>query len=152
MITVTHGRFGSTATQVLEQVRAGSVLDREEIASRTSLSGATVGRAVGQRIGAGMLRERTDRTRLGGVGHPGVPVEVDPNRFVTIGVHIGRRILTVALGDLTGKVIAHETLERRTGEEPDVAELSRSAAACSGRHRVASRSRSVWSRRSANST
>ena len=128
MITVTRGRFGSAAAQVLEQVRAGGVLHRDEIASRTSLSVATVGRAVGQLIEAGILRERPARTRLGGVGRPGVPVEVDPDRFVTIGVHVGRRIATVALGDLTGRVVAHETRERPTGQRPDVAELSRAAA------------------------
>ncbi|MET0952042.1 MAG: ROK family protein [Aeromicrobium sp.] len=133
MITVTRGRFGSTAAQVLEQVRAGGVLHRDEIAARTSLSVATVGRAVGQLVEAGLLRERPDRTRLGGVGRPGVPVEMDPDRFATIGVHIGRRIATIALGDLTGRVVAHETRERRTGEAPDVAELSRSAAGLLGR-------------------
>jgi len=133
MITVTRGRFGSTAAQVLEQVRAGGVLHRDEIAARTSLSVATVGRTVGQLTEAGILRQRPDRTRLGGVGRPGVPVEVDPDRFVTIGVHVGRRIATVALGDLTGKVVAHETRERRTGERPDVAELSQSAARLLGR-------------------
>ncbi|MET1062975.1 MAG: ROK family protein [Aeromicrobium sp.] len=133
MITVTRGRFGSTAAQVLEQVRAGGVLHRDEIAARTSLSVATVGRAVGQLVEAGLLRERPDRTRLGGVGRPGVPVEMDPDRFATIGVHIGRRIATIALGDLTGRVVAHETRERRTGEAPDVAELSRCAAGLLGR-------------------
>jgi predicted NBD/HSP70 family sugar kinase len=133
MITVTRGRFGSAAAQVLEQVRAGGILHRDEIASRTSLSVATVGRTVGQLVEAGVLRQRPDRTRLGGVGRPGVPVEVDPDRFVTIGVHVGRRIATLALGDLTGKVVAHETLERRTGEGPDVAELSQSAAGLLGR-------------------
>jgi predicted NBD/HSP70 family sugar kinase len=133
MITVTRGRFGSAAAQVLEQVRAGGILNRDEIAARTSLSVATVGRTVGQLVEAGVLRQRPDRTRLGGVGRPGVPVEVDPDRFVTIGVHVGRRIATLALGDLSGKVVAHETWERRTGEEPDVAELSRSAAGLLGR-------------------
>lgn len=132
-ITVTRGRFGSTAAQVLEQVHAGGVLHRDEIAARTSLSVATVGRAVGQLIETGVLRQRHDRTRLGGVGRPGVPVEVDPDRFVTIGVHVGRRIATVALSDLTGKVIAHETRERHPGKRPDLAELSRCAAGLLGR-------------------
>jgi predicted NBD/HSP70 family sugar kinase len=127
-ITVTRGRLGSTTAQVLEQVRAGGVLHRDEIAALTSLSVATVGRAVGQLVEAGLLRQRPDRARLGGVGRPGLPVEVEPARFVTIGVHVGRRIATVALGDLTGKVLAHETRERQPGEWPDTTELSRSAA------------------------
>jgi predicted NBD/HSP70 family sugar kinase len=133
MITVTRGRFGPAAAQVLEQVRAGGILHRDEIAARTSLSVATVGRTVGQLVESGILRQRPDRTRLGGVGRPGVPVEVDPDRFVTIGVHVGRRMATLALGDLTGRVVAHETRERGAGESPDVAELSRSAAGLLGR-------------------
>ncbi|WP_162598695.1 ROK family protein [Nocardioides gilvus] len=132
-ITVSRGRLGSAAAQVLEQVRAGGVMHRDEIASRTSLSVATVGRTVGQLIEVGILRQRPDRTRLGGVGRPGMPVEINPDRFVTIGVHVGRRIATVALADLTGKVVAHQTLERRSGERPDVAELSRTAAGLLGR-------------------
>lgn len=135
MITVTRGRFGSTAAQVLEQVRAGGVVHRDEIAARTALSVATVGRVVSQLVEVGILRERPDRTRLGGVGRPGVPVEVNPDRFVTIGVHLGRRISTVALGDLTGRVLDSETLERRSGESPDLLEVSRSAARLLGRTR-----------------
>ncbi len=108
-------------------------MHRDEISTRTALSVATVGRAVGQLVGAGLLRERPHRTRLGGVGRPGVPVEVNPDRFATIGVHVGRRIATVVLGDLTGRVLESETLERRCGESPDVVELSRSAARLLGR-------------------
>ncbi|QBX55270.1 ROK family protein [Nocardioides seonyuensis] len=133
MITVTRGSLGSTAAQVLEQVRAGGVVHRDEIAVRTALSVATVGRVVGQLAEVGILRERPDRTRLGGVGRPGVPVEVNPDRFVTIGVHLGRRIATVALGDLTGRVLDSQTHERRSGESPDLLELSRSAARLLGR-------------------
>lgn len=127
MVTVTRGRFGSAAAQVLEQVRAGGALHRDEIAARTSLSVATIGRVVSQLADAGLLRERPDRARLGGVGRPGTPVEVDPDRFVTIGVHVGRRITTVAVGDLTGRVLVQEQQVRPSGESPDLAELSRLA-------------------------
>ncbi|CAN5178456.1 ROK family protein [soil metagenome] len=132
-IIVTRGPLGSAAAQVLEQVRAGGVLHRDEIVARTSLSVATVGRTVGQLVEAEILRQRPDRTRMGGVGRPGMPVEVNPARFVAIGVHVGRRIATIALCDLAGTVVAHRTLERPSGESPDVAELSRAAAGLLGR-------------------
>ncbi|GAA3819951.1 ROK family transcriptional regulator [Nocardioides panacisoli] len=132
MITVARGRFGSPAAQVLELVRAEGIVHRDELAARTGLSVATVGRAVGQLVDAGLLQERPDRSRTGAVGRPGVPVEVDGERFVSIGVHIGRRIATVALGDLTGKVIAHETLRRERGDDPDLDRLSRVAAGLLG--------------------
>lgn len=132
MITVARGRFGSAAAQVLEQVRAADVAHRDEIAARTGLSVATVGRAVGHLVEAGVLRERRDLGRLGSIGRPGTPVEVDTRRFVTIGVHVGRRIATVALGDLTGKVVAHDTVRRRPGADPDLDALSRTAASLLG--------------------
>lgn len=132
MITVVRGRFGSAAAQVLEQVRAGDVVHRDEIADRTGLSVATVGRAVSHLVEAGVLRERPDLGRLGSIGRPGTPVEVDTRRFVTIGVHVGRRIATVALGDLTGKVVAHDTVRRGPGDDPDLDALSRTAATLLG--------------------
>lgn len=134
MITVARGRFGSTAAQVLERVRIGGLVSREEIAAGTGLSTATVGRAVGQLAAAGLLRERPDRVRAGAVGRPGVPVEVDPSRYVTLGVHLGRRITTVAVGDLTGRVLAHETLQRGLDEPaPSVEFLGAAAARLLGR-------------------
>lgn len=132
MITVARGRFGSAAAQVLEQVRAAEVVHRDEIAARTGLSVATVGRAVGHLVESGVLRERPDLGKLGSIGRPGTPVEVDTRRFVTIGVHVGRRIATVALGDLTGKVVAHDTVRRRPGADPDLDRLSRAAATLLG--------------------
>ncbi len=128
MITVTRGRFGPAAAQVLEQVRAGGIVTRDEIAARSGLSVATVGRATTHLVEAAVLRERPDRSRPGAIGRPGVPVEIDPERFVTIGVHVGRRIATVALGDLTGRVVAHDTVDREPGTSPDLARLARAAA------------------------
>ena len=132
MITVTRGRFGPAAAQVLEQVRAGGVLYRDEIAHRSSLSTATVGRAVGQLIEAGVLRERGDRLRHGAIGRPGVPVEVDPTTYVTVGAHVGRRLVTVAIGDLTGRVVAQRTVRRAPGAVPDLDGTARLAASLLG--------------------
>jgi predicted NBD/HSP70 family sugar kinase len=128
MITVARGRFGSAAARVLEQVRAGGVVSRDEVVARTGLSPATVGRVAAQLVDARVLRERPDRVRPGAVGRPGVPVEVDPTHFVTVGIHIGRRTATVALGDLTGRAVTQETVAREPGADPDLDELSRVAA------------------------
>ncbi|MDQ6526205.1 helix-turn-helix domain-containing protein [Nocardioides sp. LHD-245] len=134
IITVSRGRFSPTATQVLEQVRAAGRASRDEVAAATGLSIATVGRATALLVERGLLRERPDRARPGATGRPGVPVEIDPDRYVTIGVHIGRRIATVALGDLTGRVLAAQTVRRPLGAEPDLEQLSREAAALLGSH------------------
>jgi len=118
MITIARGQVGSAAAQVLEQVRLGGVVSRDEIAAGTGLSTATVGRAVGQLTAARLLRERPDRIRAGAVGRPGVPVEIDPDLYVTLGVHLGRRITTIAVGDLTGRVLAHDSIRRGLDEPP----------------------------------
>ncbi|MCL2612912.1 MAG: ROK family protein [Nocardioidaceae bacterium] len=132
MITVTRGRFGSTSAQVLEQVRAAGLSTRDEVVARSGLSVATVGRAVTALVEAGVLRERPDRIRSGAVGRPGVPVEIDPERYVVAGVHLGRRIATVALADLAGRVVAHETVRRSAGAPPDLPALSQVAASLLG--------------------
>ncbi|WP_181407537.1 ROK family protein [Nocardioides sambongensis] len=127
-ITVTRGRFASTAGQVLEQVHAAGCASREEIAGGTGLSVATIGRTVGPLVEARLLRERPDRAHTGAIGRPGIPVEIDTDHFAVLGLHIGRRIATVALGDLAGHVITHRTLRRCAGEAPDLAALARAAA------------------------
>lgn len=134
IITVSRGRFSSTATQVLEQVRAAGRASRDEIAAATGLSIATVGRTAAALVERGLLRERPDLARPGATGRPGVPVEIDADHYVTIGVHVGRRIATVALGDLTGRVLTSTTVRRPLGSEPDLEQLSREAATLLGSH------------------
>lgn len=132
IITVSRGRFSPAAAQVMEQVRGARSASRDEIAAASGLSIATVGRTVTQLVESGLLRERPDRARAGVTGRPGVPVEVDPSHYVTIGVHVGRRIATVALGDLTGRVLASRTVRRPLGADPDLEHLSRVAATLLG--------------------
>jgi len=129
---ISRGRFGSTAAQVLEQARAAGRASRDEIAAASGLSVATVGRATAALVGHGLLRERPDLARTGVTGRPGVPVEIDRDRYLTIGVHIGRRIATVAVGDLTGRVLDSTTVRRPLGAAPDLDRLSRLAAGLLG--------------------
>lgn len=96
---------GSPASRVMELVRRRGVIKREELARRTGLSTATVARAVSALVEAGLLRYAIDRTSDRGVGRPGTPLQVDTRRFVVVGVHLGRRVATVALGDLSGQVL-----------------------------------------------
>jgi predicted NBD/HSP70 family sugar kinase len=126
MITVSRGRFSPTAGQALEQVRAGGRVSRDTIAARSGLSRSTVGRAVGQLLRAGILRERPDLATSRVTGRPGVPVEIDTDGHVTVGIHLGRRIATVALGDLTGRVVTQQAVPREP-EVPDLERLSRVA-------------------------
>lgn len=128
-VTVSRGRLAPAAAQVLERVRVSGTARRDELAAATGLSPATVGRAVAQLVDAGLLRECPPERRRPGVGRPGIPVEVDPGTYVAIGVHVGRRITTVALGDVAGRVVASDTMRRAVGADPDLTAASRRAAA-----------------------
>lgn len=116
-ITLARGRFGSTASLVLEHARARGVVMRDELVDAAGISPATVNRTVTAMVAAGLLRERPDRTRLGAVGRPSVPVEIDPREFVTIGIHLGRRVATVGIADLAGRVLAHRVEPRTPGAD-----------------------------------
>lgn len=133
-ITITRGRFGSTAAQVLEQARAAGRASRDEIAAASGLSVATVGRTATTLLGHGLLRERPDLARAGATGRPGVPVEIDRDHYLTIGARIGRRIATVAVGDLAGHVLDSTTVRRPLGAVPDLDQLSRLTAGLLGAH------------------
>jgi predicted NBD/HSP70 family sugar kinase len=127
-ITLTRGRFGSAASQVVEQARAYGPVSRDELTRRTDLSSATVNRTVASLLLAGVLRERPDKITSGANGRPGVPVEVDPSRYVTLGFHLGRGVDTVAIGDLRGQVIVEERLPRPVDRAPALADLAGTAA------------------------
>lgn len=128
MITVDRGRFGTAATQVVEVVRPRGPVTREEVARLTGLSPATVKRTVAALVDAGVLRWRHDRTVPGQVGRPGIPVDLDTSRYVTLGLHLGRRVATVAVGDLRGQVLEEHNLDRRPDAAPPLGEYAEVAA------------------------
>lgn len=118
MIVLGRGRFGPPISRVLTQVRRGDPVVREDIARNTGLSASSVARAITTLVDVGLLRERPDLVSEGAVGRPSIPVELDPDRYVTIGCHIGRRTTTVSLNDLRGVLVA------RTGVATPVADVS----------------------------
>jgi predicted NBD/HSP70 family sugar kinase len=111
MLVLALGPFGPAHSRVMTHVRRAGALTREELARRTGLSGSTVARTVTSLAELGLLRERPDLQPAGTVGRPSVPLALDEERFATLGVHVGRRVATVCLGDLTGRVIARTTID-----------------------------------------
>jgi predicted NBD/HSP70 family sugar kinase len=105
-IVLARGRFGSPASRVLSQVRWGGVVGREDLAKKTGLSASTVARTITTLVDAGLIRERPDLVPEGAVGRPSIPVEIDPDHYVVIGCHIGRRTTTISLTDLQGKTVS----------------------------------------------
>jgi predicted NBD/HSP70 family sugar kinase len=112
MVVVSRGRLASATTRVLEELRGAGPLARDQLARATNLSPATVARAVTSLTDVALLRERRDLVPAGVVGRPGTPVEIDPTRYVVVGVHQGVVETTVALCDVAGRVVASESRPR----------------------------------------
>ncbi|WP_421842356.1 ROK family protein [Mycobacterium sp.] len=102
----------SAAASVFRAVRLRGPVGRDVIADVTSLSIATVNRQVIALLEAGLLRERADLAVSGAIGRPRVPVEVNHEPFVTLGIHIGARITSIVASDLFGRTL--DTVETPT--------------------------------------
>ena len=101
---------------------------RDAIAKVTSLSVATVNRQVTALLDAGLLRERPDLAASGAIGRPRVPVEVNHEPYVTLGLHIGARTTSIVATDLFGRTLdVVETPTPQTGQSTALAALAGSA-------------------------
>ena len=118
----------SAAASVFRAVRLRGPVGRDVIAGVTSLSIATVNRQVIALLDAGLLRERADLAVSGAIGRPRVPVEVNHEPFVTLGIHIGARTTSIVATDLFGRTL--DTVETPTplnAAGPALASLADSA-------------------------
>jgi predicted NBD/HSP70 family sugar kinase len=109
-------------------VRLRGPVGRDVIAKVTSLSIATVNRQVIALLDAGLLRERADLAISGAIGRPRVPVEVNHEPFVTLGIHVGARTTSIVATDLFGRTL--DTVETPTplnAPGPALASLADSA-------------------------
>jgi predicted NBD/HSP70 family sugar kinase len=131
-ILVSQGRFGTPAGRVMEEIRGRRVASRDQLVRSTGLSIATVGRAVTALLDAGIIREREDLVVSGPVGRPGIPLDIDPDSHVVIGVHLGARLTTVAMGDLAGRVLTSTSFHRDHGAAPDIERIAQLAAGLLG--------------------
>jgi predicted NBD/HSP70 family sugar kinase len=118
----------SAAASVFRAVRLRGPVGRDVIAGVTSLSIATVNRQVIALLEAGLLRERADLAVSGAIGRPRVPVEVNHEPFVTLGIHVGARTTSIVATDLFGRTL--DTVETPTplnAAGPALASLADSA-------------------------
>jgi predicted NBD/HSP70 family sugar kinase len=95
----------AAAASVFRAVRLRGPIGRDVIATVTSLSIATVNRQVIALLEAGLLRERADLAVAGAIGRPRVPVEVNHEPFLTLGIHIGARTTSIVATDLLGRTL-----------------------------------------------
>ncbi|WP_048632412.1 ROK family protein [Mycolicibacterium aurum] len=95
----------AAAAVVFAAARQRGPIARDVIAQVTGLSIATVNRQVTALLDAGILRERADLAVSGAIGRPRVPVEVDHEPYLTLGVHIGARTTSIVATDLLGRTL-----------------------------------------------
>ncbi|MGO9656727.1 ROK family protein [Mycobacterium sp.] len=115
----------AAASSVFRAVRLRGPIGRDVIAQVTSLSIATVNRQVTALLDAGLLRERADLAISGAIGRPRVPVEVNHEPFLTLGIHIGARTTSIVATDLFGRTLdTVETPTPRSAQGPALASLA----------------------------
>lgn len=115
------------AAAVFAAVRLRGPVARDAIAGNTKLSIATVNRQVTALLEAGLLRERADLATSGAIGRPRVPVEVNHEPYLTVGVHIGAKTTSIAATDLFGRTLdAVETPTPRGAQGQALAALAAS--------------------------
>ncbi|OBC11617.1 hypothetical protein A5784_34480 [Mycobacterium sp. 852013-50091_SCH5140682] len=128
----------AAAASVFSAARLRGPIARDAIAQHTQLSIATVNRQVTALLEAGILRERADLAVSGAIGRPRVPVEVNHEPFLTLGIHIGARTTSIVAADLFGRTL--DVVETPT---PSGAQAAALATLASSARRYLSR----WHRR-----
>jgi predicted NBD/HSP70 family sugar kinase len=118
----------AAAASVFGAARLRGPIARDVIAKTTGLSIATVNRQVTALLGAGVLRERADLAVSGAIGRPRVPVEVNHEPYLTLGLHIGARTTSIVATDLLGRTLdVAETPTPRGPQDAALAALAGSA-------------------------
>jgi predicted NBD/HSP70 family sugar kinase len=118
----------AAAASVFRAVRLRGPIGRDVIATVTSLSIATVNRQVIALLDAGVLRERADLAVAGAIGRPRVPVEVNHEPYLTLGIHVGTRTTSIVATDLFGRTLdAVETPTPLNAQGPALASLAEGA-------------------------
>ncbi|MCV7421191.1 ROK family protein [Mycobacterium yunnanensis] len=118
----------AAAASVFGAARLRGPIARDVIAQTTGLSIATVNRQVTALLDAGVLRERADLAVSGAIGRPRVPVEVNHEPFLTLGIHVGARTSIIVATDLFGRTLdVVETPTPRGGQNSALAALAGSA-------------------------
>jgi predicted NBD/HSP70 family sugar kinase len=118
----------AAAASVFSAARLRGPIARDVIAQLTQLSIATVNRQVTALLDAGVLRERADLAVSGAIGRPRVPVEVNHEPFLTLGIHIGARTTSIVAADLFGRTLdAVETPTPRGAQTAALDSLAGSA-------------------------
>ncbi|WP_436499983.1 ROK family protein [Actinokineospora sp. HUAS TT18] len=106
----TDRRRSSSAAVMLRAVLEHGPTARSTVARLTGLSPAAVTRQFSVLAELGLVSEVTDGLVYRGVGRPHVPVDIDVDSHVVLGIHIAHDFSTLAALDLRGRVLACKQL------------------------------------------
>ena len=110
-------RIGSfNQTVVLDAIRRSDGLSRVELAASTGLSAQAVTNICRRLIAAGLVREAG--TENVGRGKPRTMLRLEPGARLAVGVHLDPAVVTVALLDLEGTVLAQQSLATPSALDP----------------------------------
>jgi predicted NBD/HSP70 family sugar kinase len=118
----------AAAAAVFAAARQRGPIARDVIAQVSGLSIATVNRQVTALLDGGLLRERADLAVSGAIGRPRVPVEINHEPFLTLGIHLGARTTSIVAADLFGRTLdVVETPTPRGAQATALASIAGSA-------------------------
>ncbi|NGO06689.1 ROK family protein [Streptomyces sp. HC44] len=103
--------------KVLDLVVAGEATSRAEIARRTGLARSTVGQQVDHLVGRDILQELESRESVR--GRPPKVLTLSPRAGTIAVADVDLLVSQVAIADLTGRVIARETVDVRIDAGPE---------------------------------
>ncbi|MFI5908701.1 ROK family protein [Dactylosporangium sp. NPDC051541] len=103
---------------VLALVKEGGPVSRASIARSTTLAKPTVSAIVDELIAEGLVREIGPGSTAVSGGRPPILLEFNARSLLVVGVHIGARRTTIAIGDATGEEVARRELETPKTQDP----------------------------------
>ena len=115
---------------VLRVLRRHRQLSRAELARRTSLSEASVSRIIAELMGQGLVVDLGSGPGTG--GRPGVRLELNEERFLSIGVDIQNWETEVVLGTATSRTLRTERFRTPPGPAETLDRIAASVANITG--------------------
>lgn len=120
---LTRNNLAAPHARVMQELRGNGPTTRADLARITSLSPATVSRAVTGLLAAHLVAERPDLVTAGSVGRPSAPLQITGHAYVGVAVHHGLAQSTVALCDLRGQLLASNDRAHPWSSDFDAADV-----------------------------
>lgn len=104
------------AAAVLQAVRTGGPITRDQLVVATGLSAATVNRQIHALTRVGLTVERPDLVDPGSIGRPKNPLTTDRDKLCVAGMHIGAKRTLLAIADVGGRSLYSHAVATPEGD------------------------------------